>query len=751
MSSPLNRTWVVRETQFHPQNYPHKETIFTVGNGYVGVRAAFEEGYPGEQATTLVHGIFDHAEGEQVPELVNVPNWLRLTLTVDGAPFSMQSGVHLGYERALDLRRAALTRRVLWQPAFGGPVVRLEFERFASRARQHMMALRIRVTALDRAVSVAAESRLDGAVTNDGVQHWALPWQQGQQRAGDAAQVWLLGQTAQSRYTLGMASWFENDAGAAPAPIDEANIPGARVAFTLGKGQTVTLTKLVALHTSRDAGEPGVRPEHRSGQAVLPMVEATLGAAARAGYDALLAEHEAAWAADWARSDVVIDGDERAQLAIRFALYHLLIAAPWHDETVSIAAKTLSGLGYKGHVFWDTELFMLPPLIHTQPEAARNLLMYRYHNLQGARHKAAAEGYRGAMFPWESTDTGEETTPKWTAPHPVTGERIRIWTGDNEQHITTDIVYAIRQYWAWTGDDAFMRDHGAEIVLDTARFWASRAEYNAAADRYELHNQIGPDEYHENIANSIFVNRMVVWHLDEALRTRDWLRAHHPARAAELDARLELTPDELARWRDIIAKMHIPYDPERRIHVQFDGFFDLEYVEVPAYTPRVASLQWVYGVERTNRLQIVKQADVVMLIALLWEMLAPRDVLLNNWRTYAPRCDHGSSLSAATHAWVAARLGLVDEAYALFEHAAGTDLDDNKGNTAHGIHGATCGGLWQAVALGFGGLHLGADGRPAAQPALPAHWSCLRFRFFHRGRQYELIARQGEPAEIRPL
>ena len=744
-----DRNWALREVQFRPNDYPVNETLFTIGNGYVGVRGAFEEGYPDELAMTLVHGIYNHAEGAQVPELVNAPNWLRVALAVDGTPFSMTSGVCLGYERVLDLCRGVLTRRVLWQPAFGGPVVRLEFERFASRVRQHTMALRVRVSALDRDIALAADAGLDGRVTNQGVQHWALPWQQG---SDDPAQAWLLGRTTQSSYTLGVGSVFLNDLGVSPRYFEVARMPTTHIALHLEKGETATFTRLVALHTSRDADEPGVRPEQRSGDAVLPMVRATLREAAGAGYDALLAEHEAAWAAAWARSDVEIEGDERAQLAIRFALYHLLIAAPWGDETVSIPAKTLSGPGYKGHVFWDTELFMLAPLMLTQPEAARNLLMYRYHNLPGARHKAAAEGYRGAMFPWESTDTGEETTPKWTPPHPESGERIRIWTGDSEQHINTDIVYAIRQYWQWSGDDAFMRDHGAEIVLDTARFWASRAEYNAAAGRYELHNQIGPDEYHENISNSVFVNRMVVWHLEEALRVLDWLRERYPEQAAALAARLELTPDELALWRDIIARMVIPFDDARGVHMQFDGFFDLEYVDVPAYTPRVASLQWVYGVERTNRLQIIKQADVVMLIALLWEKLAPRDVLMRNWETYAPRCDHGSSLSLATHAWVAARLGLLDEAYALFGRAADTDLEDNRGNTPEGIHGATCGGLWQAVVLGFAGLHLDDDGRPAASPALPAHWSCLRFRFFHRGRQYALIARQGQAqAEIRPL
>src|SRR5690606_20567396 len=186
---------------------------------------------------------------------------------------------------------------------------------------------------------------------------------------------------------------------------------------------------------------------------------------------------------------------------------------------------------YKGHVFWDTELFIVPPLVLSQPQLARNLLMYRYHNLPGARNKARANGYEGAMYPWESTDTGEETTPQWSDPG-ADGTRIRIWTGDNEQHISTDIAYAVWLYWRWTGDDEFLRRYGAEIILDTAVFWGSRVE--KAGDRYEISQQIGPDEYHENVDNSVFVNRMVVWHLETALWLVDYLHQHAPDDARRL-------------------------------------------------------------------------------------------------------------------------------------------------------------------------------------------------------------------------
>ncbi len=462
--------------------------------------------------------------------------------------------------------------------------------------------------------------------------------------------------------------------------------------------------------------------------------------AVRFGYDALLKAHEDEWAKYWETSDLRIEGDDDCQLAVRFTTYHILIAAPRHDDTVSVGAKTLSGFGYKGHVFWDTELFLLPPLTFSQPQLARNLLMYRYHHLPGARHKAQANGYEGAMYPWESTDTGEETTPQWSDPQPD-GTKIRIWTGDSEQHISTDIAYAIRQYWRWTGDDEFLKQYGAEIILDTAVFWGSRVE--SKNGRYEISQQIGPDEYHENIDNSVFVNRMVIWHLQTALDLLDWLKREAPADAARLTRSLDLSPQRLDHWRDVIARMFIPFDAEQQIHVEFPGFFDMEYIPVPDYHPRVTSVQAILGHKRTIQTQVIKQADVVMLMALLGDQFdAPTQteiaqVKRNNWNTYYPRCDHGSSLSPAVHAWVAARLGLMEVAYEMFHHAAHIDLDDNKGNVRDGIHAAACGGVWQAVVLGFCGLHLTDDGDLALDPHLPDHWRKVEFSVYHNGARHD--------------
>ncbi len=728
-----NRLWELSELIFRPDpnELMHYETLFTIGNGYLSTRGSFEEGFAGDTPVTLTHGIFDHAPGMLVPELVNLPNWLPIRITVDGTPFQLTTktddfmhppeGLVLGYARTLDMKRAVLHREVLFR-AKTGAIVRLVFDRFASLDDEHVLAQRVQIVGVEGSPTIRVESAIDDAVTNAGAKHWL------DERTiiSEGSEIGVEVTVQQAGYVVGMASQL-----VAAQAVQSSRLTTTSTAFTLQPEESAGFDKFSAVYTSRDTQTPLKDARRKASEAV------------RDGWDALLNAHEQEWATYWANTDIQIEGDDECQLALRFVTYHILIPAPRHDEHVSVGAKTLSGLGYKGHVFWDTELFLLPPLTLTQPQIARNLLMYRYHNLQGARNKAKANGYEGAMYPWESTDTGEETTPQWSDPQPD-GTKIRVWTGDSEQHISTDIAYAVLQYWRWTGEDDFLKQYGAEMVLDTAVFWGSRVE--AKNGRYEISQQIGPDEYHENIDNSVFVNRMVTWHLQAALDLLDWLKQHAPADADRLMAVLKLTPERLDHWRDVIVRMYIPFDSEKQIHVQFPGFFEMEYIPVPDYNPRVTSVQAILGHKRTIQSQVIKQADVVALIALLGDQfdvpagLDVQQVKINNWNTYYPRCDHGSSLSPAMHAWVAARLGLNDLAYELFDHAVHIDLNDNKGNVRDGIHAAACGGSWQAVAFGFCGLHLDANGKPALDPHLPEHWRKVSFSVFHHGKRYALSA-----------
>jgi trehalose/maltose hydrolase-like predicted phosphorylase len=482
-------------------------------------------------------------------------------------------------------------------------------------------------------------------------------------------------------------------------------------------GQVAELDRLVAVAR---ADTPEADPA--------PSAGAALARSGALGWRAVLAAHEAAWNARWIASDILIEGDDESQRALRFAVYHLTSATNPEDDRVSIGARALTGDAYLGHVFWDTEIYLLPFYTAVWPEAARALLMYRFHTLPGARAKAAHFGFKGALYAWESADTGIETTPeRVVAPD---GTLVDILTGQMEHHISADIAYAVWQYWRATGDDDFFLRAGAEILLETARFWASRAVAEEDGRRHIRH-VIGPDEYHEDVDDNAFTNVMARWNIARALETMDLLRARWPDRAAALREKLALADDELADWRDAIARIVIGLDPATGVYEQFAGFHTLEPLELAAYADRTVPIDVVIGRELTQRSQVVKQADVVALIALLPEEF-PGVMAETNFRHYEPRCAHGSSLSAGMHARVAARLGDTAMALRYLREAAALDLDLDP-NSAGGVRIAALGAVWQAVMLGFAGLDLMSD-TLGLDPRLPPQWRSLSFRVCWRGR-----------------
>ncbi|MGI8809979.1 MAG: glycoside hydrolase family 65 protein, partial [Acidimicrobiales bacterium] len=442
----------------------------------------------------------------------------------------------------------------------------------------------------------------------------------------------------------------------------------------------------------------------------------------------LLARHRRAWRERWLDADVVVDGDAGAQRDLRFALYHLMIAGDPESDRASIGARSLSGPGYRGHVFWDTEIFLLPFFIWTHPATARALLAYRHRTLPAARDKAARLGYEGALFAWESADTGEETTPEFVwLPD---GTRLTILTGIQEHHIAADVAWAVWQYWQVTGDDGFAEDMGAEIVFETARFWASRT---VPGDDGCLHIRevIGPDEYHEGVDDNAYTNVMARWNL----RAADALCARFP----DVAARLGVTDADRSRWLDVAGDLAVPFDPATGLYEQFEGFFALENIRSVDLAPRPFTGEMVVGVDHLRRTQVVKQADVLMLGLLLPDEVDPH-VQAANYRYYEPRTSHGSSLSPAIHALVAARVGDLDDALAYFELAGGVDLDNRMGNAADGVHIATMGGLWQAAVFGFGGVR--ADGDAVRiDPCLPPEWNGLTFPIRWRGTRLSVDVR----------
>ncbi len=718
----MSDSWTLVKEGFDPNSLLHRETIFTIGNGYLCTRGAFEEAYPGDRRATLVHGVFDYAPIVRT-ELANAPDWLPLDLVIDGEPFSLATGAVDAFEQRLDLSTGTLTRTLRWRSPLGR-LVALRFERFASLADEHLLMLRCTVT-LETGGSVQVRCGLNGYATTDfdrgsyRLQHWHLLEQ------GDRdGSTYLVTRTSTTDVVLAAAMRVVVAGGEVTADEmwDQPMLPSRVISLDAAPGEPLVIEKSVSIYTSRD----------------MPAAELVGAACDRVlvtrGWAAALAEQAHAWHDEWSRVDVTIEGDDDAQLAIRFNLFQMVIAAPRHDDRVNIGAKTLSGFGYRGHAFWDTEIFMLPLFTFTLPSVARNLLTYRWRHLPGARQKARAGGYEGAWFPWESADTGEEVTPTWVPHYADVTRMVRIWTGDIEIHISADVAYAAFQYWRVTGDDGWLVEKGAELILDTAKFWASRAEWHPSGEtgRYEYRDVIGPDEYHEHVDNNFYTNRMAQWNLRTALYVLEWLGQRVPAKAEQLATELDLSAERIQHWRHVIDALYMPMQPDGLIE-QFEGYFRLPEVDATALQLLGKSFQQTLGIAGANQMQGIKQPDVLMLLYLLRSEYSDAVVDVN-YRYYTPRTDHayGSSLGPAITAIMACDVGDPDEAYEHFIRAAHADMYDVRGNADDGIHGASAAGTWQAIAFGFAGLRLTPRGWQIT-PRLPRHWKRLAFKFVYRG------------------
>ena len=719
--------WKITETIFDPKRLPHYETALTQGNGYLGTRATFDEYYPGEQRTTFVHGVFD-----EVPvvftHLVNFPDWTQVDISLAGERFSLAEGKLLDYHRELDLRTALLTRKIRWESPLG-KVSKLEFFRYASLADPHLMSQMVLITPENYEGEILVTSRLDAGTDTMRYQQWQ--WLE-QGVAGDT--IYLRMQTKNTKIEAALAQKMLVN-GSPDFKKDLPNItkmPSVSAAVLGQKGEQIRFEYFTTIYTSRDCDNP-------KDQAL----QCLAGLQNDPG-EGLFEANQQAWQKEWERCDILVEGDDEAQLALRFSIYHLLIAAPRHDEQVNIGAKTLSGYGYHGHAFWDTEIFMLPFFTFTRPEIAKNLLSYRYHNLPGAREKALEGGFQGAQFPWESAGDGREVTPTWVPDPADRKSLIRIWTGDIEIHISSDIAFALVQYWRLSGDDDFMVQRGAEVILDSAKFWASRLEWNPQTRQYHLSDVIGPDEYHDHVDDNAYTNYLTRWHLHTAVALAEWLKSHDAQAASHLFAQLSINEQTLSNWLTMADQVFCPLENQEGLIEQFAGYFERTNGLAADFDPRTESIQAILGIEGANASQILKQPDIMMLMYILPELF-DQETIQANYDYYTPRTDltFGSSLGPSIQAIMATRLGSQADAYENFMRAARADIEDVRGNAGDGIHGASAGGLWQAAVFGFGGLRIDQD-RWHIEPHLPAHWQRLRFKFMWRGQEQLVDIRSQE-------
>ena len=699
------------------------ESLFAVGNGYLGVRGAAEEGTHAHDPGVVLNG-FHETWPIDYPEdayglarlgqtTVAPPDGSVIRLEVDGEPPRLVDSA-----RELDLRRGVVRREAEWQTA-GGARLRVRSERLASLDDRHLAALRYEVVALDAPVRVTLSSELlpaRAAEASDdprrGRDRGAGALDLLAAEAGDGRAVLRLATRSSG---LELACGMDHAVGCdAPVTVDaqlRADGGAVTVGAELRPGQVLRLDKLLAYHW----GE--VRAPGLGGQ-----VHDTLDRAAAHGYHGVARAHAAHVATFWRRADVEVQGAPDVQLGVRFNLFQLLQATAGTDG-LGVPAKGVTGRGYEGHYFWDTEIYVVPALVHLMPERARALLEARCAMLPAARDRAQELGHRGALFAWRT----------------INGTDASAWyaAGTAQYHINADVAYALHLYGRVTGDLAFLLDQGAEALVETARFWLSLGFFSPRrGGRFCLHAVTGPDEYTTVVDDNAYTNLMAKEHLEVAIRIVEWLRAGDPAGLERLRRTTGLTDSEVEDWRRAAGLVHVPRDAGLGIVLQDDGFLDREPWDFDATPPDRHPLLLHHHPLELYRRQVIKQTDVVLATYLVGHHFS-EDEVRRTFDYYDPLTTGDSSLSACVQSIVASQVGHADQALEYFLDACDVDVADTHGNTADGIHVASCGGTWLALVAGFGGLR-DADGDLRFAPRLPEAWSRLRFRIEVRGQVLEV-------------
>jgi kojibiose phosphorylase len=686
-------TWRMTEDAFDGRRLPHYETLFTLANGYAGVRGSLPMspllGDPG----CYVAGVYEY-RGEHATELVNLPCWLPLDAYLDGFTLDLKKGEVLDYQRTLDMRRGLLLTDILWRDD-AKRTWRFTSTRLMHQTEKHLGLEWGTITVLDAGGQVHLRSRLDAWAVKHGSLSGQICYDDCTVHDLGEAGIGLQVTTCHTGITVAEASRVYTPGTCSRTVLLDGDRVVEQLVVPLAAGVPIPFTKYTTLFTSRDGAAP------------LEAAAAELQRLAARPVEELVAEHVQAWAAIWERLDIRIEGDDRLQRAIRFNLFHLASIAQPADERVSLGAKGLHGNGYQGQVYWDTEIYMLPPFVYTQPEIARTLLMYRYHLLPDATENAKAMQVAGVRFPWHSSLTGRE----------------HGWWGWQE-HLNPDIAYAVDQYVQATGDEAFFLDYGAELIIATAAYWPSRVTQDPEKG-FVLCNTCGPDEIHTGINNNAYTNYLIRWHLRRAADAIADLQA--AGRWTAVRDRYALTDADPAHWRAIADGLYLPRLAAGFFN-QFDGH---DRLPERAIDRTMTKMQYVGPVQGSFKpTKVAQQADTVLLYALF-----PHDFPAAEQQAayayYEPRCSHTSTLSRCSYARVAAQCGLTAEAYRQFLLSAETDF----GPTAEcdsGIHAACLGGNWQVVIMGFAGFSV-PDGVPTLAPQLPTAWTRMGFTLVWRG------------------
>lgn len=737
--------WKVVTHELDTENKRLQESMTSIGNEYMGMRGMFEEKYSGDTHQGIYLGGVWYPDKTRVgwwkngyPEYFGkVPNaidFVSVDIKIDGESIDLAKDTFSDFELCLDMKRGILSRSFIVEK--GGHKIRMTSEHFVSIALKELYANHITLTNLSaEPVNVEIQSLINADVYNEDANYGEQFWSVVSKLAADKS-ARLVGRTAENsfgipRFTVEMAMDHRTDLQAVEAQ-DEEKFVANNFAGTMAPDQTISFEKRVIVTTSRD---------YDTVEALNDATSALMDQANTQSYVELVKAQSDEWAKRWEKSDVVIDGDEAAQQGIRFNLFQLFSTYYGNDARLNIGPKGFTGEKYGGATYWDTEAFCLPVYLGTSDaKVARNLLLYRYNQLDGAHHNAQQQGLKGALYPMV-TFNGIECHNEWE----ITFEEI---------HRNSDIAYAIYNYTNTTGDKTYVLNEGSEVLVEIARFWADRVHFSKRHGQYMIHGVTGADEYENNVDNNWYTNVTAKWELQYTL---DILKEV----STEQAAKLAVSDEEKAKWQDIIDHMYLPEDKELGIFVQHDGFLDKDITldennnpinQIPAAELPI-NQHWSW--DKILRSPYIKQADVLQAMWYFMDEFT-EEQKKRNFDFYEPLTVHESSLSASIYAIMAADLHYEEKSVELYERTARLDLDNYNNDTEDGLHITAMSGGWLAIVEGFAGMRVN-DGQLQFKPFIPKAWNGYRFRLTFRERllevnvtreQTEITLLKGEPLTL---
>ncbi|MDL2323953.1 glycoside hydrolase family 65 protein [Ruminococcaceae bacterium OttesenSCG-928-A16] len=723
--------WNVTETEFNRETNYRNETTFALSNGYIGTRGTHQEGYDfsvdeglegnfinGFYESEHIHyGEWNFGFPENSQSLLNLPNCKTTQIYIGQELFDLRTGKVQQYCRTLDMRGGIVKKSVQWVSP-KGKTMQVETERLVSFAHKNRMAQRLLITLPNHDEEIRLVSELDADVENHTRKTNPLvdygPYGRKLTPLQTSAKEDCLlykGRTANSGLFMACGSAHALSCGATVKHCADELQGTLEYTFNLSAGNTATLDKFIVYTSSLDMDE----------QALEDFVFAELAAAKNDGYEAHRASQKAYMQQFWQTADIQIEGDDAVQQGLRFNLFHIMQAAG-RDGQTGLGAKGLSGEGYEGHYFWDTEIYVLPVFVHTFPEIAKTLLAYRYATLEEARARARVLGHaKGALYPWRTINGQEAST--------------YLPLGTAQYHINADVAYAFDQYVTVTGDTNFLQEQAAEVLCETARVWADVGTFSKIrGGKYCICAVTGPDEYTAFVDNNFYTNLMAQQNLYAAVRAVQWLFKNAPAALAALQNKIGLKTAEVEQWQNVADNMYLPYDEEHQVFLQDDGFWMRKEWDDSKIPPEKRHLLYEnYHPLFIWRQRMAKQADSILGMY-LHSSLFSQEEIARNYDFYQKVTLHHSSLSTCIFGILASQIGRPNEAYQYFMESARMDLDDYHNNFYAGIHAANMAGTWQAVVNGFAGMRTNGKKLEFA-PTLPAKWQAYSFKINYQGSQ----------------